>query len=281
MKLLYPVSTELFTFVHMLNRTIEKALRRECDLSVVQYRALSCMKQAGEIEESRMARALNTSASQLSQALGVLAEKNYILTRTYHGPTKLIRLSDKGSRLLGNADLVLIEACNEVFGPLGSELGSAIRAGSMLTNQRHGIVRIENGRFFEEHACFEAFLEAEHITKKASHDFGLTQTELRIMFELLCSGPTSKSKLAKKLILAPAVISDACRSLTDRDLLTSVRANNDKRVHTMALTESGRDLIEKAAEHVDHRNFEDLRPSSDGERSLYQQMADIVVHNER
>ena len=277
MELLYPLSSELMTFVHLLNHTIETDLRRECDLNLVQYRTLSCLKQAGEIEEARVARALAVSASRLSQALGELAKLDYVRSRTYRGPTKLIRLSDRGMRALADADLVLIEACNAVFGPLGHELGSAIKAGSMLTNQRHGIVRIENGAFFEEHACFEAFLEAERITRRATSDFGLTYTQFRIMFELLVKGPLTKSHLAKELKLTPSVVSDTCRKLSEQDLVTDTHARKDRRVHTIALTEIGRDLVEKTAVHVDRRNFEDLRPSSDGERTLYQQMADIIV----
>lgn len=277
MELLYPLSSELITFVHLLNRTVETSLRRECDLSVVQYRTLSCLKQAGELEEARVARALNVSASLLSQALKPLVAEKSVLSRTYRGPTKLIRLGDHGFRILSDADLVLIEACNEVFGPLGPELGGVIRAGSMLTNQRHGIVRIENGSFFEEHACFEAFLEAERVTRGATGDFGLTHTEFRILFELYCKGPLSKSELSKSLLLAPSVISETCRKLMDRDFITDAQKGSDKRVRAIALTAQGRTLTEAAAEHVDHRNFEDLRPSSDGERSLYQQMADIIV----
>ena len=108
MELLYPLSSELMTFVHLLNHTIETDLRRECDLNLVQYRTLSCLKQAGEIEEARVARALAVSASRLSQALGELAKLDYVRSRTYRGPTKLIRLSDRGMRALADADLVLI-----------------------------------------------------------------------------------------------------------------------------------------------------------------------------
>ena len=277
MELRYPISTELFTFVHELNRTIELALRREHNLSVVQYRALSCMRQAGELEESAIVRILAIGSSQLSQALGGLASQDCVESRTHGGPAKLWKLTETGDRLTEDADATLVDACNQVFGPLGSELGRAIRSGSMLTNQRHGVVRIENGRFFEEHACFEAFLQAERFTKESTKSFGLTQTEFRILFLLYCDGPTSKSKLAHRLILAPSVISDACRALEKRALIAKSKQTGDKRVHTVTLTEHGRNLTEQAAVHVDTRAFEDLRPSSSEERVLYQRMATIVA----
>ena len=277
MKLLYPISSELFTFVHLLNRTIELSLRRECGLSVVQYRMLSCLKQAGALEEARMARMLEVGASHLSLEIGSMANQGHISLKTKHGPAKTARITAKGRRLLSDADLVLIDACNKVFEPMGPELGIAIRSGSMLTNQRHGIVRIEDGSFFEEHACFEAFLQAERITKASTHGFGLTQTEFRIMFELLSNGPASKSVLARRLMMAPSVVSDACRKLADRLLLAETRGLHDRRMRTVALTGEGRSLAEKAALYVDRRSFEDLRPSSDAERDLYQHMADIVV----
>ena len=277
MELRYPISSELFTFVHSLNHTIERSLRQECELNVVQYRAMSCMRQAGELEEATMVRALTTSASQLSRSLGIIANKNYVRHRTYRGPTKLWHLTDKGNRAIENADIVLVEACDQVFGPLGPELGAAIRYGSMLTNQRHGIVRIENGRFFEEHACFEAFLQAERFTKETTKSFGLTETEFRIMFELHCSGPTAKSRISQTLLLAPSVVTDACHSLEQRSLLVRIGQVSDKRLHIVALTEQGRMLTEETAEYVDRRAFEDLRPSTNAERKLYQQMADIFV----
>ena len=59
--------------------------------------------------------------------------------------------------------------------------------------------------------------------------------------------------------------------------MIEAKTRPDRRTRIIALAESARDLTERCAEHVDARNFEDLRPSSDGERSLYQQMANIVV----
>lgn len=278
MELRYPLTSELMTFVHTLNRTIERALRRECNLSVVQYRAISCIRQAGEIEEAAMQRVMATSASQLSQGLGGLTAGGLVKSRRYRGPTKLWQLTPAGNRAIENADMVLIEACNQVFGPLGPELGGAIRAGSMLTNQRHGVVRIEGGRFFEEHACFEAFLQAERFTKESTKSFGLTETEFRILFELYCEGPASKTTLSHSLLLAPSVISGAGHTLEERGLVARSGHASDRRMHTIALTERGRQLTEQAAVCVDNRAFEDLRPSSTDERALYQRMADIVVH---
>lgn len=279
MELKYPISSDLLTFVHTLNRTIECSLRDECGLSIVQYRALSCLHQAGEFGESRMSFVLSVSPSHLSQALRAIAAREYALSRTAQGPSKLWWLTAKGERAVANADLSLVDACNRVFGPLGPELGSAIRAGSMLTNQRHGLVRIENGRFFEEHACFEAFLMAERITKESTKAHELTETEFRILFELHVGGPSAKSALSRKLLLAPSVISDACRALAARSLITQAEGTADRRVHVMALTEAGRMLVEAAAEHVDRRSMEDLRPSSEEERALYQRMANIVVRD--
>ncbi|MBO7702650.1 MAG: MarR family transcriptional regulator [Eggerthellaceae bacterium] len=278
MELRYPISTELFTFVHQLNRTVEQALRREHGLSVVQYRAISCLRQAGEMREADIVRILAAKPSHLSRALGGLAARGCVESRTHGGPAKLWKLTDAGHRLIEGADAVVIEACNQVFGPLGAELGRAIRSGSMLTNQRHGVIRIENGRFFEEHACFEAFLQSERITKESTKAFDLTENEFRILYLLYCDGPTSKSALAQSLLLALSVVSDACRSLEGRALIAKSGSANDKRVHTMALTEHGRKLTEQAAVHVDTRAYEDLRPSSTEERALYQRMADIVSH---
>lgn len=224
-----------------------------------------------------MVRVLAANASQLSRSLGDIADRGYVKYRTYRGPTKLWSLTGKGNRAIEDADIVLVEACDQVFGPLGPELGGAIRAGSMLTNQRHGIVRIENGRFFEEHACFEAFLQAERFTKESTNSYGLTETEFRIMFELYCTGPSTKSQMSRTLMLAPSVITDACRSLEERNLVTKVDRGSDKRLHTLALTEQGRQLTEEAGEYVDRRAYEDLRPSTATERELYQHMADIFV----
>ena len=263
--------------MHQLNRTIELSLRRECALSVVQYRCLSCLKQEVSIEEAQLIRLLSTSASQFSQAVGSLKTKKLVDAKTHGGPAKRLNLTKAGERSLRAADLVLVEACNAVFRPLGAELSREIRTGSMLTNQRHGIIRVDNGAFFKEHACFEAFLAAEHISTKAARDYGLTLTEFRILFELLCNGPLPKTILSKETMLAPSVVSDACGHLLSRSLIAPLAATADRRKRVVALSEMGRDLTERAAEHIDQRCFEDIRPSSDGERNLYQRMADIVV----
>lgn len=281
MELLYPISTELFTFVHALNREVEVSLRRECDLSVVQYRVLSCLMQEHDMDEHDLIEVLCVSPSQLSQGLSEIAAHNYIAGNAIGGPSKHWELTDVGRQAVRNADLVLIEACNRIFEPLGPDLGSAIRAGSMLTNQRHGIVRTESGSFFPENACFEAFLEAERITKQSAHKYGFTETEFRILFELLCSGPTSKSQLSKTMKLARSTVTDVCRKLEGDELICKASSLGNKKTHVMALTEQGRMKTEEAAVYVDRRAMGDIRPSSDEERALYQKMANIISGTNR
>lgn len=163
MRLVYPITPELITLVCATCQGFEKALRRECDLSILQYRALSHLRQNGSCGETPLASALKANMSLLSRNLGELARRGCIDSEYIPKSGKSWSIAREGMHVLDEADIVLIGVYDSFFSGLDSQLHKSVKAGLRLTSQSQGHVRIKDGRFFDELAYFESVLAVEQM----------------------------------------------------------------------------------------------------------------------
>lgn len=277
MKLEFPLTSDVVTFMCCFNASIDRTLREECGMSVSDYRVLSYLEQSPGVRARDIVRRLGVTASSVSKLLTHLIGDGLIL----RDDTGSLSLAPAGADKVADADIGVAEACDTVFAPLGRNLYATITSGSLLTNQMHGIVRVKSGRFFGAYACVEAFFQCELLTTNNSHKFGLSQTEFRILFALVESGPNRQKDLAAMLLLPPSVMSNACSRLALRGLVEVSAAPEDRRARRISLTENGRRLSEEAIGQIDHEYAVGLRNVSAEERPLYIKMSHIVVRSMR
>lgn len=91
----------------------------------------------------------------------------------------------------------------------------------------------------------KAFHSMMAFTDRTLADSGLGQSEFRILEALLHKGPMPVNVVGPRVFLTPGSISVAVDRLLKRGLVTRTGSADDRRVRVVALTPSGRRLIEK------------------------------------
>ncbi len=277
MKLSFPITPELLTLAFATCQRLESELRLQSDLSLLQFRAMALMQQNESIAESRLIDELGTSASQLSQNLGNLTKRNIAASKSISGSAKSWALTLSGQSALDEADIVLIEVYNEFFSRLDDDVEEGVRAGLRLTSQSHGIIRVKDGRFFDEQAYFESVLPVVQIVINNTQLVGLSPAQFRVLFELVVGGPALKAHLASKLLLTRSTIGWACKTLEEGGFVYESRRAPGK-ADPVVLTKAGRVLAERAVMSID-RACCDMRVWSPDEKLLYQQVAEYFVES--
>lgn len=277
MKLSFPVTCELLTLDFSTYKSFESALRRQHDLSILQYRAMSLIHQRGGIAESRMIEALDANASQLSQNLSKLLRRDYVSWMPAAGSARSWSITKLGRAALEEADITVIRIYNQYFVKLSSDLEQSVIPGLRMTSQSQGIIRVKDGGYFDEQAFFESVLSAVQTVTESLQQFDLSPVQFRILFELLQHGPTVKAHLAKSLMLARSTVNWACDTLVERNFVHFVAGASGRAVPVL-LTESGRAMVQRAAEYVD-RTWCSMRVWSSEEKRYYQQVAEFFVES--
>ncbi|GAA5265416.1 MAG: MarR family winged helix-turn-helix transcriptional regulator [Acidiphilium sp.] len=75
-------------------------------------------------------------------------------------------------------------------------------------------------------------------------EFGLTHTQLGVLEAILHLGPLTQRDLTRKLLTSPGNLTDVIDKLAQRDLVTRATCPEDRRRVRVALTATGRTLIE-------------------------------------
>lgn len=275
MKLSFPVTSELLTLDFSTYKSFESALRREHDLSILQYRAMSLIHQGGDVAESRMIDELDANASQLSQNLSKLLRLDYVSWAPAAGSAKSWALTKLGRTALEDADITVIRTYNQYFVKLNADLEQNVLPGLRMTSQSQGFIRVKDERYFDEQAFFESVLSAVQTATESLQQFDLSPVQFRILFELLQHGPAVKAHLAKRLMLTRSTVNWAYEALSERGFAHAA-AGGLGRAIPIALTEPGRVTAQRAAEHID-RTWCGMRVWSPEEKRHYQQVADYFV----
>ena len=277
MRLLYPISTELLTLDFVTHKALERELRQQQGMSILQYRAMSWMQQNRLIEESRLVEELNANASQLSQDLGKLTEREFVSWERSTGSARSWALTRLGKAALDDADITLTQVYERFFSELDDALEENVRSGLRLTSQSQGIIRVRGEGYFDEHSFFESVLSIVQTVTKSLHPFGLSPVQFRILFELRVRGPVARAQLAKALILTRSTVSWGCETLAERGLVRVATGSSAKSL-PVTLTSEGRVEAERAAECVD-RAWCEMRVWSPDERLYYQQAAEYFARS--
>jgi len=93
---------------------------------------------------------------------------------------------------------------------------------------------------------------------------GLGESDFRVLEVLLHKGPTPVSALAPKVNLNPGSVSVAVERLHSKGLVSRVEDSKDRRIKTVSLTSTGKDLIRPIfQEHVEAMDevFSELKPA--------------------
>ena len=275
MNLSFPVSTELLTLNFATYKTLESELRRQHDLSILQYRAMSLMQQSSIIEESLLIERLDANASQLSQNLTALAKRDCVSWEPVKGSARSWMLTRHGKAVLDDVDITVIQIYERYFSKLDNVIEQSVLTGLRMASQTRRAIRLKDDDYFDEQSYFENVLSIVHTTTKSLQTYHLSPVQFRIMFELLMHGPAVKAHLAKTLVLKRSTISWACETLVERGLVQAA-ADTSAKSCPVALTQTGRNEAQNAAQSVDEA-WCDVRVWTPTEKRGCQKVAEYFV----
>jgi len=101
----------------------------------------------------------------------------------------------------------------------------------------------------ENQLCFALVTAARNVVsiyRPILEPLGLTHPQYLVMLALWEQSPRSLRELADELALDPATVSPLVKRLEAQGYVTRTRRSADERVLDLALTDSGRDLRERA-----------------------------------
>ncbi len=112
--------------------------------------------------------------------------------------------------------------------------------------------------------------------------YDLTQQQVRILLQIKSNENTTLTELAEQLDINPGNLSKTCKALEDKKFIRRTRHDDDKRVWTIVLDETGIKATDEIAHHIQDvfTNFSNKHKDEELESllSLLREYADFY-HN--
>ncbi|WP_282209113.1 hypothetical protein [Parvibacter caecicola] len=236
----------------------KRHLRRDSALNLTQYRILSLLglhRNAQTIRQIEQALSLSQPTVWIEtrnlQAKGLLAINPLKNKRSSNAS-----LTSLGKSTLANADSSIASAYNGIYGKINPTLSSIHKQGTIIGASHTGLVRIRDDEYFIEHASLELSLKAELFNTKCSQSYGLSLLDLRVLVGARAYKlPMAPSEMADLLLANRPRITESCKGLQLRNLITFNSFSLDKRYRQISLTELGDSLAQKASTKIMQASF--------------------------
>lgn len=105
-------------------------------------------------------------------------------------------------------------------------------------------------------------------SKQLNKTSGLTGPQLLIMNEVAHTDGITASRIAQNVNLSPATVTNILDRIENRELVTRVRSQLDKRRVSLYLTERGKEILNKAPQPLQEHFIEKFSALEEWEQSL-------------
>ena len=105
-------------------------------------------------------------------------------------------------------------------------------------------------------------------SKQLNKTSGLTGPQLLIMNEVAQTDGITASRIAQNVNLSPATVTNILDHIENRNLITRVRSQLDKRRVSLHLTEAGKQLLDQAPQPLQEHFIEKFSALDEWEQSL-------------
>ena len=105
-------------------------------------------------------------------------------------------------------------------------------------------------------------------SKQLNKTSGLTGPQLLIMNEVAQTDGITSSRIAQNVNLSPATVTNILDRIENRNLITRVRSQLDKRRVSLHLTEAGKQLLDQAPQPLQEHFIEKFSALDEWEQSL-------------
>lgn len=284
MEELFPTS-DIITYVLCYNRAITRALRRECNLSLTQYRILAYLSDHPTgARPTDLARTLELTPAMITMTMSPLESAGLVKRYDVDGSARPVeRLTRAGVNRSRDADTVLVAAHDEYFSPLPANLRSIVESGSTITNIGSALGnRVRDGHFFAAFETLHAFSTVERLLTISTKQFGLPVNGFRIAFELdQADGPLSPGAIGSRLLLSASTLSYSLDKLRRAGIVTQTPSKLDRRSDLCELTAYGAERCTAMRDEIRAMFMTGIRHSEPAERSAYRDAASIIVSSLR
>lgn len=147
---------------------------------------------------------------------------------------------------------------------------STTRRGAGRTSNRQSVAkprRLRNDYVLEEQVGFQLRLAMQRHTAIFVANMLLTQTQFATIVKLRTVGPCSQNHLARLVALDAATINGVLDRLRKRGYISSEPDQRDARQRVIAVTSSGKSIVEQAVKIAKKVTAETLTPLSASERT--------------
>lgn len=272
-------TSDLITYVVNYNKHVARALGRECELNLTEYRIISYLSDHVQGHSpSKLAKILRTSAATVTLSANELEIRQLVLKKADNS-RKRLAITKAGIDAARDADLVLAQTHEEYFSALTPQQKAVVDVGSMITNKNSAEGnRMRDGHFFSAFETLQAFLVMEELLTNATRSCGLSLNGFRMLFELSQrEGAARLGELGYALLLPPATTCYVVDRLAVSGFAERTRTKGDGRSNTARLTDEGRRALDEAVVLVEAVFTTDLRSSGAAERDSYKDAASLVV----
>jgi DNA-binding MarR family transcriptional regulator len=94
---------------------------------------------------------------------------------------------------------------------------------------------------------------AEHFNKELNKKHGVSIPQLNCLLALHENGPIPLSLIARYIMVNSSTVTGIVDRLEDKGLVKRTRISMDRRVITVSLTDSGRDIVQRAPFPIDEK----------------------------
>lgn len=275
-------TSDIMTYVIKFLDQAAGELKRECGLTLVQYRMTSYLHDHPDgSSPSALASILGISPAMASTLISQFKRRKIIsVVQEDNEKTRLrASLTTSGIELSRDADIVLILAHEAFFSPLPPNLRAMVVVGSEITASatQYGN-RIREGHFFDAFETLHAFSLVEFLLTRLSHEFGLQVNEMRIVFALVEEQRSMRpSELSDKLLLTAPKTTYALNALSKKGVIASTADPTDRRAKLVRITTGKMPWAQRLADAVEEFYRSGVRSGGQAEWSAYHDAAFIIT----
>ena len=272
------VTSDLMTYGLNYDRSVARALRGECRLSITEYRMLAFLSDhISGTGPSALARTLSISPATITVSANKLVKRGMVERTGRNG--RELRITKAGIDLALDADVVLAQTHEEYFSALTPQQKAVVDTGSIITNKNLDKGnRMRQGHFFSAFETLHAFLLVEDTLTKSAHAEGLSVNGFRILFELSQRGGLERiGAIGDHLVISAPTMTYAVGKLEGAGLVARSAQPGDRRSASVSITDAGRAVFARAMERVEAVYTTDIRASSASERDSYKDAEPLAL----
>lgn len=275
-------TSDIMTYAIKFLEQAARELKRECGLTLVQYRMTSYLHDHPDgSSPSALATILGVSPAMVSTIISQLkARKLVSVVQEDNGRARLrASLTKAGVDLSRDADIALVLAHESFFSPLSPNLRAMVVVGSEITTSAtpYGN-RIREGHFFDAFETLHAFSFVEFLLTRLSHEFGLQVNEMRIVFALVKEQRDMRpSELSDKLLLSAPKTTYALKALSEKGIIESAADPTDRRAKLVQVTPKKMLWAQRVIDAVEEFYKSGIRNSGQAEWSAYHEAAFVIT----